>query len=430
MDTVWLELILIVVAVIANGFFSGSEIAVVSARLARLSAMRDDGVRGAAVALSLKEDPHAFLATIQVAITSVGTLASAVGGAAAVEALRPWLAGLPVPVVARWAEPLALGLVVVAITYVSLVIGELTPKALALRDPERIACVVAPAVALLSRLSAGVVRLLTVSTRGVLWALGQRGTEGAPAVSEEEVKYLVAEGAARGVFEKEEEALVRSAFEFADTVAREIMIPRSGIRGIDIGTPPAQVMARVAEVGHAWIPVYRDSIEHVLGTVGMKEVLRAGAKGGPIDMARLLHPPRFVPEGMHISRLLRDFRQGREELAIVVDEYGSVVGAVTLDDVLDEIVGGIATRTDEDPRISPLPDGSFVLDGSLETAVARARLGLPVEDSTDYQTLAGFVIHRLEAIPAPGTTLPLGEWRLTVVDMDGPRVAKIKAQRS
>jgi len=251
METIWLELVLIAVAILANGFFAGSEIALVSSRISRLAQLRQEATTGAAKAMSLKERPEAFLATIQIAITAVGTLASAVGGAAAVEALTPWLAGLGLPGAKEWAGPVALGIVVLLITYVSLVIGELAPKAVALRNPERIACLVAPAVFWLSRISSAVVRALTASTNAVLRVLGQGTAQESPFTSEEEVRYLVRQGAAKGIFEKVEEELVHNVFEFADTTVREIMTPRPHIQGLDMATPAEEVLRRAVAIGHS-----------------------------------------------------------------------------------------------------------------------------------------------------------------------------------
>ncbi len=431
MDTVWLEIALIVVAILANGYFSGSEIAVVSSRVSRLASLRDAGHPGAASAMRLKEAPDVFLATIQVAITSVSTLASAVGGAAAVGALTPRLAGLPLPGAAQWAEAVALAAVVVMITYLSLVLGELVPKALALRNPERFASFVARPVELLSRATNRLVRLLTRSTNLVLLVLGQSRAVEAPPVSEDDVRYLVREGAARGVFEREEAALVHRVFEFTDTTVREIMIPRHRVLGLEVATPPGDVVAQLAQIGKSRMPVYRDSVEHTVGVVTLKDVVQALARGEVLDLARLATPALFVPEMVLVSRLLEEFRRARREFAMIVDEYGSIVGAVTLEDVLGEIVAGIPGESESVGMagVSRLPDGSYLLDGLVSAEDARTHLGVPVPESHDYQTVAGFILVRLAAVPTAGVSVDLPGWRLTVVDMDGPRIARIKAQR-
>jgi putative hemolysin len=430
MDGIWVELILIGVSVVANGLFSGSEIALVSARPSRLAELRDQGLTGAAVAAELKRDPERFLATIQIAITLVGTLASAVGGAAAVDALQPWLASLDLPGAQRWGGAVALGIVILLITFVSLVLGELTPKALALRNPERWAARVARPIGWLVRMLALPGRTLTWSTRIVLTLIGQRDAPQAPLVSEEEVKYLVREGASQGVFEPQESDLVDRVFQFTDTAVRHVMAPRPNIRALDIDTAPEQVLKRAAELGHTRLPVYRGSLEETVGVVVIKDLFRCAAEGTTPVLEQLLHAPIFVPEVTQVSDVLRMFQRRRLHLALVVDEYGQVVGLVTTEDLLEEIVGEIRDERDS-PRlesVTHLPDGSYIIDGTATIRDLREQEGLPLEDSPDYQTIAGFILHRLGVVPQPGATLHAAGYHWTVVDMEGPRIMKVKAE--
>jgi putative hemolysin len=429
METLWIELLLIVVAIVANGLFASSEIALVSARIGRLAEMRQNGVRGAAAAFGLKESPEAFLATIQIAITLVGALASAVGGAAAVARLTPLLEKTGLPGASTWAGPAALGIVILVITYCSLVIGELTPKALALRNPERLACAMAPLVAWLTRVFAGVVHLLIVSTNLVLRLLGQGKAQGSPFISEEEVKYLVREGAAKGVFEKVEEELVHNVFEFADTTVREIMVPRMNILGLEISTPAEEILKRAAQIGRSRIPVYRESVEHTVGVVTVKDLFRHVAEGKPIVLSALMRPPVFVPELVRISTALRDFQRHRQYLALVVDEYGGVVGLVTIEDVLEEIVGEIREEGELTPSyLVRLADDTFVVDAAAPVRDVRETLGLSILDSPDYTTIAGLIMHALQSVPTPGVSVSIAGHTWTVVDMDGPRITKVKVQ--
>jgi putative hemolysin len=431
METLWLELVLIALAILANGFFAASEIALVSSRISRLAELRQQGVRGAAVALALKESPEAFLATIQIAITLVGALASVVGGAAAVEVLAPWLSSLPLPGVSAWAEPVVLGLVILVITYVSLVVGELTPKALALRGPERIACAVARFVTWLIKTFSAPVRVLTGSTNILLRLLGLGKTQASPFISEEEVKYLIREGTAKGVFEKVEEELVHNVFEFADTTVREIMVPRIHIVGLDIDTPPEEVLRAVAEIGKSHIPVYRESIEHPRGIVAIRDLFRLAARAEPAVLSEVIRPPLFVPESARISTLLRDFQRTRQYMALVVDEYGSVVGLVTVEDVMEEIVGEIREQGELVPSyVTRLPDGALVVDGAAPVRSVRETVDLPLPESSDYTTVAGFVMDALQRVPTPGASVVSGGYLWTVVDMDGPRVMRVKVQRA
>ncbi len=428
MDSIWVEIVLIGVSILANAFFAGSEIALVSARPSRLGQLRAQGVRGAETAERLKRDPDALLATIQVAITLVGTLASAVGGAAGAEALTPWLrdAGLP----GGWAQTVSLALVVLVVAFVSLVIGELTPKAVALRDPERAAALVARPIARIMRLLAGPGRVLTWSTRLILVAIGQSHAPGTPLVSEEEVKYLVREGATQGVFEAGERDLVNRVFQFTDTPVRLVMVPRPNIVGLDIDTPPSEVLERAARLGHARLPVFRGSIEDTVGVVVAKELFRRAALQQPINLERLLHPPLFVPETAPVSAVLRQFQASRLHLALVVDEYGQVAGLVTTEDLLEEIVGEIRDEGESSrlSSVSRLPGGSYMIDGTATIRDLREQVGLPLEDSPDYQTIAGFLLHRLGSVPRPGTVATAAGYRFTIVEMDGPRIMKVRAE--
>jgi putative hemolysin len=417
------ELTLIVLAILLNGFFAASEIALVSARISRLASLR---TAGAAVAMRLKESPETFLATVQIGITLVGTLASAVGGATAADALAPVLRELGV---GRAAQPLALGLVVVVLTYLSLVLGELAPKAIALRNPERLAVFVARPIYALSRVSSGLVRLLTASTNLVLRLMGLSTVSQSPFTSEEDVRYLVREGAAKGIFEKTEEQLVHNVFEFADTTVREVMIPHPSIRGIDVTTSPAEVPRLVASIGHSRIPVYRGDINHPVGILWLRDLFQAVANGRTPELLELVHPVVFVPETTKIGAVLRQFQRQHEQLGLVVDEYGSVVGLITVEDILEEIVGDISEgdRRDAGPSVARQPDGKLVVDGLVPIDEIRAA-GVPVEDSPDYTTAAGFVIATLGAIPTAGSSVTSGGHRWTVVETDGPRVRKIRIE--
>lgn len=430
MDSLWLEIVIVAVAIVANGFFSGSEIALVTARVARLAQLRDAGARGAGAALTLKKSPESFLATIQIAISLVGALASAVGGAAAVERLTPFLAGSGLPGAVTWAEPVALGLVILVITYFSLVIGELTPKAIALRNPERLSSLVAPAILWLSHASGWLVAALTVSTNALLRLLGMGRAEESAFISEEEVKYIVREGAAKGVFHKIEEELVHSVFEFTDTTAREIMVPRVNIVGLDVATPSDQILRRAAELNHSRIPVYRDSIENAIGVVTIRDLFRVVARGEAPMLANLIHPPQFIPEMARISTVLREFQRTRQYLALVVDEYGGVVGLITLEDVLEEIVGEIREEGEAAPSlITRLSDQAFEVAGIAPIRHLRDQLAIPISDSPDYTTAAGFVTHMLGAIPQPGTSFAYAGHRWTILALDGQRVTRLRLDR-
>jgi putative hemolysin len=304
------------------------------------------------------------------------------------------------------------------------------PKALALRHPERLACVAAPLIAAISRAAAGLVAFLTISTNVVLRLLGQGATTESPFVSEEDVKYLLRQGAATGVFEKVEEELVRNVFEFADTTVREIMVPRVNVLGLEVDTPPEQVLRRTAEIGKSRVPVYRGSLEHPVGIVTIKDLFRTVAVDRAISLAALARTPLFVPESARISALLREFQRARQNIALVVDEYGGLVGLVTIEDVLEEIVGEIREEDEATPSyISRLPDGSYLIDAAAPLRDVSEALGADLPDSPDYTTLAGFVLHLLQAVPTRGATVTAGGYRWTVVETTGPRIRKVRAER-
>jgi putative hemolysin len=232
------------------------------------------------------------------------------------------------------------------------------------------------------------------------------------------------------VFEARESELVRRVFQFADTPVRMVMVPRPNILGLDIETPPDQVPKRAAELGHARLPVYRGSIEDTIGVVVIKDLFACAALGQPADLERLMHPPLFVPETAPVSEVLRQFQRHRLQLALVVDEYGQVAGLVTTEDLLEEIVGEIRDER-ESPRlqsVSRLPDGSYMIDGTATIRDLREQVGLPLEESPDYQTIAGFLLQRLGTVPPPGTTASASAYRWTVVEMEGPRIMKVRAE--
>ena len=342
------------------------------------------------------------------------------------EALTPVLLGAGF---GAWSQPAALALVIVIITYVSLVVGELAPKAIALRNPEGLAAFVAPIVATISRMSSGLVCLLTMSTNGLLRVLGLRTTEASPFVSEEEVRYLVREGAAKGIFEKVEEELVHNVFEFADTTVGQIMTPRQEIKGVDIATPLGDVLARVAEVAHSRIPVHHGSPEQVVGVVTLKDVVRRVARRESPELAAIMRPPLFMPETARISVLLREFHRARQGLAMVVDEYGSVVGLVTVEDVVEEILGDIRDETEDvAPPITRLPDGTVLVDGAARVDDVEHALDIALPESRDDATIAGFILATLGSVPTPGMSLTAAGYRWTVVEMDGPRIRRIAVQ--
>jgi putative hemolysin len=429
----WLEAALIFVLILANGFFAASEIAMIATRKSRIDALLEKGVKSAAAVARLKNDPDRFLATVQIGITIVSSLASAIGGAAAIGSLKPFIESLPLPYVARWGEPLAILLVVMPIAYLSLVLGELVPKSLALRYSERIACLVAPPIDFLSRVSSFLVRTLTASSNAVLWFFGgKEKNEGVSFITVEEVKSLIQEGAAKGIFNETEKELIHSVFEFADTPVKAVMIPRPEIHAIEVHASLAEVAKSFVDSGFSRIPVYEGELDRIIGILYNKDVFKALQEKSDFRIRDHLHPAFFVPSSLPISELLKQLQRRRLAIALVVNEFGEVEGSATLEDLLEEIVGEIRDEYDREERgpVEHLPDGSMVIQGSTLLKDLKSDYGLPFEESPDYLTLAGFVLAQLKRIPRGGERVEYNGYRLTIVDMEGRRIVRVKLEET
>lgn len=430
LENIWFEIVLILALILANGFFASAEIAMIATRKSRIDALLEKGVRAAAAVARLKNDPDRFLATVQIGVTVVSTLASAIGGAAAIDSLKPQIAALPF--VARWAEAIAIALVVAPISYLSLVLGELVPKSLALRFSERIACVVARPIEILSQISAFFVKLLTASSNGVLWLFGGKDAEGASFISVDEVKSLVREGAAKGIFNETEKELIHSVFEFTDTPVKAVMLPRTEIHGIEVHANLAEVAKSFVDSGFSRIPVYEGNLDNVIGVLINKDVFKALQEKTDFRIREHLHPAYFVPSTLPISELLKQLQRRHLAIALVVNEYGEVEGLATLEDLLEEIVGEIRDEYDREERgpVERLADGSMVIQGSALLKDLKSDYSLPFEESPDYHTLAGFVLAQLQTIPRGGERVEHNGYRLTIVDMEGRRIVKVKLEKS
>ena len=427
----WFEAILILALIFANGFFAASEIAMIAMRKSRIDALVEKGVKSAAIVARLKDDPDRFLATVQIGVTLVSSLASAIGGAAAIGYLKPQIAALPFPLLARWSEAIALVIVVVPISYFSLVLGELVPKSLALRYSEQIACFVARPIELLARVSAIFVKALTVSSNAVLRLIGGKDVDGASFISVDEIKSLISEGAAKGIFNEMEKELIHSVFEFADTPAKAVMIPRTEIHAVEVHSSLTEVAKSFVESGFSRIPVYEGELDKIIGILYNKDVFKALQEKSDFRVRDHLHPAFFVPSTLPISELLKQLQRRRLAMALVVNEFGEVEGVVTLEDLVEEIVGEIRDEYDREERgpVERLPDGSMVIQGSALLKDLKTDFDLPFEESPDYHTLAGFMLARLKRIPRGGEWVEEHGYKLTIVDMEGRRIVKIKVER-
>jgi putative hemolysin len=368
---------------------------------------------------------------VQIGITLVGTLASVVGGASAVEYLTPIFQSSDLPLVQEWAGVLVLGIVVLVISYLSLVLGELVPKSLALRYSERIACVVARPLDFLSRLFSIVVKILTASSNLVLRLTGSGAKTTEALVSEEEVRYLVREGAEKGVFDDTEQEFIQSVFDFADTPVRQVITPRTEMHAVEVQTPCAAALQAMIDSGFSRMPVYEGDLDHIVGIVHIKELLRAQAQGGTACLPNLLHPAYFVPDSMQISHLLRELQLRRTQMALVVNEFGTVIGLATVEDILEEIVGEIRDEYDQDEEqpIQDLGNGMWLVEGAVPLSDLQEQYHVPVEETASYRTLAGFMLARLARIPRGGEIVTHQGYRFTIMKMEGRRIAQVKIER-
>jgi putative hemolysin len=420
----------IVLCLLGNGFFSGAEIAVISARKSRIEALIASGSRAALKLKQLRDHIEQFLATVQIGVTMMGTLAGVLGGYLAKDYVEPAVARSSLGL---WVSPTLVATILVggAIVYIELILGELVPKALALRYTDQAALLVSHPLDILARVSRPVLGLLTKSTRGILAIFRIREVGHHTFVSEEEIKHMVKEGREQGVLDQTEMELIHSVFEFSETPVKKVMVPRPKIFALDVSTPPGDVERLMVEGGFSRIPVYEESVDNIVGVVYVKDALRLLEKRQPVVIRKILHPVHFVPETKKVGTLLKDLQKRRTHLAVVIDEHGSVTGLVTLEDLLEEIVGEIQDEYDwEERAVERLRDGSLVVEGTLSAAELRDDYSVPIPDSAEFETVAGFMLDALGAVPRGGEVVSVGDYRLTVVDVEKNRINKVKIDKA
>ena len=421
----------IFLCLLGNGFFSGSEIAIISARRSRIEALAAEGSRAAHRVKALQDNIDHFLATAQIGVTVMGTLAGVIGGYLAGKYLQPWfntdtfLGRLLPP---AFEAAFLVGLVIV---YVELIVGELVPKALALRFTEPVALLVSWPFEVMGRASRFLVRFLTASTRGVLLLFGIRDLRDRTFVSEEEIKHLVKEGQEQGVLDEAKVDLIHGVFAFSETPVKKVMVPRPKIFALDATTAPDDVPRLIIESGFSRIPAYDGSIDNVVGLAYVKDVLRLLEKRQPVVLRKILHPALFVPETKKVGDLLKEIQKRRTHMAVVIDEHGSVTGLVTLEDLIEEIVGEIQDEYDWEERpVERQRDGSMVVEGTVSAADLREKFGVPIPESEEFQTIAGFMLERLGSVPKGGEVVFFADYRLTVVDVEKNRISKVKIEKT
>ena len=417
MENLLYEAFLIALLILLNGYLAGTEIAVVTARKSHIKQMAESGNKSAKIFLKLKENPDRFLATIQIGITGVGVLASAVGGAAAVKVIKPALQAIPIKTLSLAAEPISIGIVVVIITYFSVIFGELVPKSIALMHPETIGLWTARAIDAFSRISSIFVKLLTLSTSLVLRPFGRKPFTERAYITEEEVKLLIKEGGKHGVFEPTEEKILQSVFEFTDMSVKEVMVPDTQMVAIQIDRSPREILSVIEEEQFSRYPVFGKELNDIRGILNAKDFLTAYGKTADVDVRKIIRSPFFVPETMKISLLLREMQRRRIHMALVVNEYGGVAGLVTMEDLVEEIIGEIRDEHDIESPVIQLPDGTMWIDASISLRDLKEDYHIALPESPEYETLGGFLMTALQKIPLSGDTV---ETELTLEKLPEP----------
>jgi putative hemolysin len=420
-----LELVIAFCLIALNGLFALSELAVVSARKVRLRTMADARRPGAAAALALAEDPGRFLSTVQIGITLIGILAGAFSGAALSQRLDGILQAQGVP--AGAAQPIAYVLVIGAITYLSVIIGELVPKHLALRNAEGIACAVAPTMTLVARIGAPLVWLLDASTKAIFRLFGVSASSDS-AITDEEIKTVVAEAETAGVIETDERRMISGVLRLGDRAVRGVMTPRTDVDWIDLRDSDDEIRAALAKTTHSRLPAAERDADNMLGVLQVRELVAAALEGRPLDFRAQVRPAPVIPDTLDALDALNVLRGAEVPMALVHDEYGHFEGIVTPADILDAIAG--AFRSDEgtdDPEAVQREDGSWLLAGWMPADEMAEQLGVTLPEHRDYETVAGLIIRALEHLPETGESVEALGWRFEVVDMDGRRIDKVLA---
>jgi putative hemolysin len=427
-----------VTLILVGGFFAASEIALITVKRHRLSQLSDDGRRGAATARRLTEDPSRFLATIQIAITFLGFLASAIGAAALSSTLAEPIA--LVPFLDEASEGISFVLITLLIALASIIVGELVPKTLALSFADRFALVVARPISWLDRLLRPVVWFVSSVSNVLVRALGGTERPQPGYLSTEELKMLVATGSEQGGIEEDEKEMIHGVIELAEKQVHEVMVPRIGIRAVEVNDSIGQVLDVIVRAGHSRVPVFQENLDNIVGILYAKDLLpylkRNGSEPPQIEIRKLARPAVYVPETKRVDELLHEMQIAKRHIAIVVDEYGGTAGLITLEDVVEEIVGEIQDEYDtEETLVEALPqDGetAFRLDGRVSMDDLRDLFDLSDEEEEDeeaYDTVGGFVVHRTGSIPLPGTVVPFRDVTITVEAAEPRRVAKVIATR-
>jgi putative hemolysin len=423
----YVELAIVTILIVVNGLLSMSELAIVSSRPARLAGLVEKGVGGSRRALALASDPGKFLSTVQIGITLIGVLSGAFSGATLGQRLAQWLVELGLS--QGLADTLGVGLVVGIITYASLIIGELVPKQIALRDPESIAVKVAPAMVMLAKISLPLVWLLDRSGKALLWLLGHRG-DAAEKVSEDEIRTLVIEAENAGVLEPGEKEMIAGVMRLGDLPVGAVMTPRHEVSMIDLADPPSEIFAALLKTNHSRCVVFEGNRDAALGIVQAKDMLDVYLAGKTPDIRALIREAPIIPETFDARDVVTILRDSPVHMGLVHDEYGVFQGVVTSADILEAIVGSFHTEEGPaEPAYVKRDDGSYLISGWMRAREFADLLGIELPASRPYQTFAGFLLQEFGTIPNVGDKISVAGWQFEIVDLDGRRIDKVLATR-
>lgn len=424
---VW-EAVIILLLILANGFFALAEIAIIAARRSRLKQSADEGNRAAQLALDLAQNPNRFLPTVQLGISLVGTAAAAFGGATLVEGFAETIRTGAPGWLADNADTLALTAVVLILTFFSVLIGELVPKRLALMHADLLAHYVAWPMSVLSRLGTPFVWVMATASDALLTLFGA-GSSREPSVSVEDIEHVIRTGTEEGLLESTETKVALEALRLGERTARDILQPRTELDALDVTTPWPEVLGAVAMSGHSRLPVYEGDLDHIIGFVHIKDVLRRHYLGLPTDLRKLIHPVLLVPETLPIDRLLMSFQEQGSQIAVVLDEFGGTEGIVTLQDVLEELVGELHDEHDHDrnQEFVQRDERSWLVDGSMSLDDFCEKLSIKQTDTGPrrFSTVAGLALSELGRIPRVGDQFQWEKLRMEIVDMDGQRIDRL-----
>lgn len=429
MDNIYIEILAIFLLIAINGFFSLSEFSIIASRKSRLKRLIQEGSRSASRAVKIQSRPESFLATVQIGITFVGVLAGVFSGMTIVNHISPLVAGIPIDFISSSARTVSFFIIVVIISFASIVLGELVPKYIALSRPEKIALRVSGPISVFIKVSFFLIRILTGTAKGIIRLIGIKQTSDRFSVTEEEINILIAEGREKGVFDKTEQELIHSIFDFSDITARRAMTPRTDIIGVNIEDDTDKILKSVTSNGFSRYPVYEDTLDRIVGIIYTKDIIRILQHSDLILINDIIRKPLFVPDSMKLNTLLRTFQQKRVHMAIVLDEFGGTAGLITLEDLLEEIVGEIQDEFDTEQKefVQKSEVLAFVA-GSLRVDELNDQFGTRLSED-DPNTITGLIFERLGRPAAKGDKVIIKNVKFIVLEVEGNRLKRLRVEK-